>query len=63
MALLLKHNIAPTSGTWAVKFINLYLGIISDCPVSYDGNRLDLKHIDKLMVTRQPGDEARFKWN
>ena len=42
--------------------INLYLDIIDNCPVSYDPKQLDLKYIDKLMVTKQPGDGARFKW-
>jgi len=60
-ALLIKHNIEfPGHNTFAL-FLTLYLNIISNCPVSYDQKQLELKYIDKLMVTKHP-DAARFQW-
>jgi hypothetical protein len=63
MALLIKHNITfPRDTSWAVRFMNLYLNMICNCPVTYDQRQIELRHIDKLMVTKHPDDETKFKW-
>ena len=63
MALLIDHQINfPRNTSWAATFMNLYLSMISSCPVSYDKKQLELRHIDKLMVTKHPNDKTKFKW-
>ena len=63
MALLIEHTaFLPRNTSWAITFINLYLKMISNCPVTYDQRQIELKHIDKLMVTKHPDHEAKFKW-
>ena len=36
--------------------------MISNCPVSYDQKQIELRHIDKLMVTKHNSDAKKFKW-